>query len=165
MFSQASVILSGGGAVWCHSLGLSCKGSVLHPGGEGGSPIVYPRRSRHPSGRQTPPEVGTPYRLWHIVAATAAIGTHGTPMLSCYRPHTKYGGKQCFHRHLYSVHNLTKVCLSFPACITGHMTRRGSAPPGKADPIQERIPQDTVNQRSVRILLECILVMNAAEKD
>ena len=86
--------------------------------------------------------------------------------------------------------------ISFPACITGHMTRgsasRGSLPPGglppggglhprgsasrrgvcipgglpslglDRPPLPEKhgILRDTVNKRTVCILLECILVYN-----
>ena len=50
--------------------------------------------------------------------------------------------------------------VGFPACITGHMTGgsacrgRGSASKGWEDP-----PPPELGKRAVRILLECILVM------
>ena len=52
---------------------------------------------------------------------------------------------------------------SFPACITGHMTRGGLHPGGSASGEglgrPPRALQNTVNKRTVRILLECILVV------
>ena len=71
----------------------------------------------------------------------------------------------------------TQVCVSFcsqgvgfPACITGHMTigvriqgvsasRDGVCIRGLADP-PTQILRDTVNERAVRILLECVLLYN-----
>ena len=55
--------------------------------------------------------------------------------------------------------------VGFPACITGHMTRRSasgvSAYKGGGGGGGQTLPpvlRDTVNKREVRILLECVLV-------
>ena len=55
------------------------EASVSHPvhGEGGGVRVPTPPGGRHPN--QSPPQ------YWHLVAATAAVGTHPTGIHSCYR--------------------------------------------------------------------------------
>ena len=94
-----------------------------------------------PLGRYTPP-----------MMVTAADGTHPTGMLSCYRLQTK----------LWKGNAFTSVCQEFcpqdgclPQCMLGYTT-----PPWADTALGRRLLQ-----RTVRILLECILVQHAIAKN
>ena len=81
-----------------------------------------------------------------------------------YRPHTKYDGRYCFHSRV----SLTLATGRGGGCLTtgGGCETRGVWPgqrtiPPPPPPLQRyRQHGNTVNERSVRILLECILVMS-----
>ena len=97
--------------------------------------------ARPPLGWRTPPPTGKSWiRYWQV---------WGKVIFSqvCVIPSVQWGAG----------------LASFPACITGHMTRGGLHPGGSASGEglgrPPRALQNTVNKRTVRILLECILLV------
>ena len=105
--------------------------------------------------------------------ATAVDGTHSTGMHSCYRPQQSCGQgyyrpqRSCgqgyvFTRVCDSVHR-GGICLSacWDTTPLEQTSPRNRRPPWSRHPPESRL-QHTVNERPVRILLECILVLKKA---
>ena len=90
-------------------------------------------------------------------------------------PANEVSGKVMFYTHTHVSHSV-HWGVGFPACITDHMTRKGSASRGVGQnpvgiptrgsasgglgkpPKIHGLLWDMVNRRAVRILLECFLV-------
>ena len=163
MFSQVSVILSTGEKVYT-SLADTPPGR--HPPLSRNTPgKKAPPGHTHTPGQTTPwADTSLPQQTVRILLECILVTTHER---SC---------RQVMFLHL-SVILFTEE-VGIPACITGHMGRhppgqaphpQADTPPPWADTPQGRLPQGrhprppgrhphVVNERAVRILLECILV-------
>ena len=85
--------------------------------------------------------------------------------LHCYRPQTKFGARQYFHKRVsLCLFTGGRGCLhrggllqGWGFCLSGSASRGDDLHLGGRTPLNQ-ILRDTVNERAVRILLKCILV-------
>ena len=87
-------------------------------------------------------------------AGETATEAGGTGMHSCYRPQTKFAKVMFLHLSVsHSVHSWGSTWAGTPSL--GRYTPQAGTPPGPGTP-----PRRRLLLRTVRTLLECILVYN-----